>query len=99
MNQRHWLIPVKNDIEKAVQHLEQTSDQILITLGAEGCMGFSDQEAFLVEGLKVDAIDTNGAGDMFAGAVLHSLCEGIGLKKAVSIWMLCGLKKSRKLWA
>ena len=38
--------------------------------------GFCDQEAFLVEGLKVNAIDTNGAGDMFAGAVLHCLCEG-----------------------
>jgi len=83
----------ENDLEQAVPHLEQTSDQILITLGAEGCMGFSDQEAFLVEGLKVDAIDTNGAGDMFAGAVLHSLCEGIDLKKAAQFGCSAASKK------
>jgi sugar/nucleoside kinase (ribokinase family) len=83
----------EKDIEKAVQHLEQTSDQILITLGAEGCMGFSDQEAFLAEGLKVSAIDTNGAGDMFAGAVLHSLCEGKSLKEAAQFGCIAGSKK------
>ena len=83
----------ESDIEQAVQHLEETSEQILITLGAEGCMGFSDQEAFLVEGLKVNAIDTNGAGDMFAGAVLHCLCEGLGLKKAAQFGCSAASKK------
>ena len=83
----------ENDIEQAVQHLEQTSDQVLITLGAEGCMGFGDQEAFLAEGLKVDARDTNGAGDMFAGAVLHCLCEGIDLKKAAQFGCSAASKK------
>ena len=83
----------EKDIEKAVPHLEEVSEQILITLGAEGCMGFSDQEAFLVEGLKVNAIDTNGAGDMFAGAVLHCLCEGGGLKKAAQFGCSAASKK------
>lgn len=86
----------EKDLEQAVQHLEQISDQILITLGAEGCMGFSDQDAFLVEGLKVDAIDTNGAGDMFAGAVLHCLCEDIDLKKAAQFGCLAASKKVEK---
>ena len=86
----------ENDIEQAVQHLEHTSGQILITLGAEGCMGFSDQEAFLVEGLKVNPIDTNGAGDMFAGAVLHCLCEGIDLKKAAQFGCKAASKKVEK---
>jgi sugar/nucleoside kinase (ribokinase family) len=83
----------ESDIEQAVQHLEATSEQVLITLGAEGCMGFSDQEAFLVEGLKVNAIDTNGAGDMFAGAVLHCLCEGEDLKKAAQFGCSAASKK------
>ena len=82
-----------SDIEQAVQHLEETSEQILITLGAEGCMGFSDQETFLVEGLKVNAIDTNGAGDMLARAVLHCLCEGLGLKKAPQFGCSAASKK------
>jgi sugar/nucleoside kinase (ribokinase family) len=56
-------------------------------------MGFSDQEAFLAEGLKVSAIDTNGAGDMFAGAVLHSLCEGKSLKEAAQFGCIAGSKK------
>ena len=32
-----------------------------------------------VEGYKVDPIDTNGAGDMFAGAVLNRLVGGCSI--------------------
>ena len=56
-------------------------------------MGFCDQEDFFVEGLKVNAIDTNGAGDMFAGAVLHCLCEGESLKKAAKFGCSAASKK------
>ena len=35
-----------------------------------------------VEGYKVDPIDTNGAGDMFAGAVLNRLLGGSSNEEA-----------------
>ena len=86
----------ETDLELATEILENTVDHILITLGSEGCMGFDDEEAFLVDGIKVDAIDTNGAGDMFAGAVLHSLCEGLNLKKSAEFGCQAASKQVQK---
>jgi ribokinase len=46
--------------------------EIILTLGAEGCRRISADETLDVPGFKVDAIDTTGAGDCFAGAYLAS---------------------------
>ena len=35
-----------------------------------------------IEGFEVKAVDTNGAGDIFAGSVLHKICAGDDLKSA-----------------
>jgi sugar/nucleoside kinase (ribokinase family) len=35
-----------------------------------------------IAGHKVEAIDTNGAGDLFAGSFLHGLCQGFSLQQA-----------------
>jgi sugar/nucleoside kinase (ribokinase family) len=34
--------------------------------------------SFIPDGVLASAVDTNGAGDMFAGAFLHALCRGKG---------------------
>ena len=83
----------EDDLEQAIKYLGQVSDQILITMGPEGCMGFRRQEVFFVKGLKVKAIDTNGAGDMFAGAVLHLLSEGESLEIAAKFGCFAASKK------
>ncbi len=58
---------------------------VVVTLGKEGCF-FSDKKAQLkVDGVKVEAIDTTGAGDAFAAALLWKLLdclpEGEGLEQ------------------
>jgi len=83
-------------IEKAVSCLETKADQVLITLGPAGCVGFSDNDTFMIEGFSVEAIDTNGAGDAFAGAVLHCLCEGKDLKLAAKFGCFTASKKVQK---
>ena len=45
-----------------------------------GC-GDVENHLFSIPGHKVDAIDSNGAGDMFAGAVLYSLSQGKSLEE------------------
>ena len=55
---------------------------LVITKGSEGCSGFEQSQEFHVPGIKVEAIDTNGAGDMFAGAVMNAISESKSLEES-----------------
>ena len=55
---------------------------LLITQGSQGCIGYDQENLIDIPGIKVNAIDTNGAGDMFAGAVLNSLNQLKNLKQS-----------------
>ena len=66
-----------SDLPAAVEKIKLVADQFVITLGAKGALIYDGQELIAIDGVEVDAIDTNGAGDMFAGAFLYSLSQGI----------------------
>lgn len=66
----------KKNLKQSVEIMRNFSLEGLITMGAEGCMAWDQVESLKLSTSKVNALDTNGAGDMFAGAVLNSLCEG-----------------------
>ncbi|HVW39236.1 MAG TPA: ribokinase, partial [Pirellulales bacterium] len=53
-----------------------------MTLGAEGCLVVDGDEAALIPGLAVQAIDATGAGDAFNGALAAALSEGRTLAEA-----------------
>ena len=54
----------------------------MITLGAQGAITFDGEHLERVPAHKVDAINTNGAGDMFAGAFLYALSRGENYRRA-----------------
>ncbi len=60
-------------LETAINSLKSIAKTFAITLGAEGALVFDGQREISIAGNKVDAIDTNGAGDMFAGAFLYAI--------------------------
>ena len=70
-----------DDLSNAFQIFKEISPNFLITQGSSGCVGFDGKNEFDVPGIKMNAIDTNGAGDMFAGAVLYSITAGSSLEK------------------
>ncbi|NKB35243.1 MAG: adenosine kinase [Pseudomonadales bacterium] len=64
------------DFEKACSAMEQVARQFAITRGADGAVVYDGERYIPIAGNPVKAIDTNGAGDMFAGAFLYGITQG-----------------------
>jgi fructokinase len=64
-----WLYPGRLQEEVAADWLSMGVDLVVITLGSEGLLGITRQESIRVPGVKVDVVDTVGAGDT-VGAIL-----------------------------
>lgn len=69
-------------LDDAVIALKKISRQFAITLGAEGALLFDGEQLYKVAGFPAKAVDTNGAGDMFAGAFLYGLTHGYSFENA-----------------
>ncbi|BAT81245.1 hypothetical protein LR48_Vigan07g073700 [Vigna angularis] len=52
---------------------------LLVTEGAEGCRYYTKEFSGRVKGLKVDAVDTTGAGDAFVAGMLSQLSVNLSL--------------------
>ena len=72
----------QEDAEKAADSLRNIAKTVVITLGADGALVVSENELVRISGNPVKAIDTNGAGDLFAGSFLHALSKGHDLLEA-----------------
>jgi ribokinase len=79
--------PVRlEEVSAAARKLMSRPDQtIIVTLGSAGVAAVRRDEAFLVEGKKVKAIDTVGAGDCFCGSLAAALAGGMDLREAVEL--------------
>jgi sugar/nucleoside kinase (ribokinase family) len=56
--------------------MKQVARSFAITLGARGALVYDGKKLIEIDPHPVDAVDTNGAGDMFAGAFLYALGAG-----------------------
>lgn len=65
-----------NNIEDAAEELKKISKQFAITLGSKGALLFDGNNYIKIASQTVKAIDSNGAGDMFAGAFLYAITHG-----------------------
>ncbi len=67
----------KNEnLEECAAELGSLADLVFITDSARGCVVVEQGAASLVAGFAVQAVDTVGAGDAFAGGVLYGLARG-----------------------
>ncbi len=62
-----------NSLNEAREKLKQLAGKFAITLGANGALIFDGDTFINIEPYQVRAVDTNGAGDMFAGAFLFAI--------------------------
>lgn len=74
-----------NSVAEAREKLKQVAKHFAITLGANGAMIYDGDTFIQIEPYKVKAIDTNGAGDMFAGAFLYGITHNHSYAEAGKI--------------
>lgn len=67
----------KEDINEAIKALESIAKTVVVTLGSEGAAVNTGGNIIRIPATKTKAIDTNGAGDMFAGAFLYGITHGM----------------------
>jgi sugar/nucleoside kinase (ribokinase family) len=65
-----------DSLETAAEALKQVTKTFAITDGANGAITFDGHTLNQSKGVEAKAIDTNGAGDMFAGAFLYAITSG-----------------------
>ncbi len=59
--------------------------QVIITSEEKGCLYKLDNKIKLMSALKVKAVDTTGAGDIFHGAFVYGLSKNLPLEKCLKI--------------
>ncbi len=65
-----------SSLNMAREELKKFAKRFVITQGKNGAMIFDGDTFVDIEPYDVNAIDTNGAGDMFAGAFLYGITNG-----------------------
>lgn len=65
-----------DDLDTAITAIKSISKAFAITLGSKGAIVFDGEQSFNIDAHTVNAVDTNGAGDMFAGAFLYAITHG-----------------------
>ena len=65
-----------DNIDDAIEGLKEKNFTTIITDGPNGSFIVTGGDIIKNNGLEVEAIDTNGAGDMFAGAFMHAMLNG-----------------------
>ena len=71
-----------NNLDDAIASLANIADKIIVTLGDKGAKAITGDKHVDIEVSAVKAIDTNGAGDMFAGAFMYGLTQGMSDRDA-----------------
>lgn len=65
------------DLESAIETIRAVAEEVVVTLGADGAIVANANQHINIPGVSTEAIDTNGAGDMFAGAYLHAISQNM----------------------
>lgn len=92
-NEEEAMLYTETDsVLEAREELKKIAQRFVITLGKNGAMIFDGDTFVDIESYAVEAIDSNGAGDMFAGAFLFGITHGHSYAEAGKIASLAASK-------
>ena len=72
----------KNSVDEAIEVIRSFAKTFAITLGAKGAVVYDGSNLISIDANPVKAVDTNGAGDLFAGAFMYGLTHGKSFEEA-----------------
>lgn len=73
-----------DEIKKAAHHMIKLGvKNMLVTLGSKGVLWMNENNSQIIKALKVNAIDTTGAGDSFIGSFAHYYANGDDIPTAI----------------
>ncbi len=70
-----WLYPEQDQITIAEKWIAQGSTLVVITKGSYGIIGVTKDDVVSVPGVKIDVVDTVGAGDTVGAIVVEAIVE------------------------
>ena len=65
----------------AVNFYKNKTYMTIVTKGSEGSIVINSGQEIFSPAVSIDPIDTNGAGDMYAGSFMHAYLSGLELSK------------------
>jgi sugar/nucleoside kinase (ribokinase family) len=81
-----------DDLDVAVAYLKTISRTFAITRGPQGALVWDGERLIEIAPVRVKAVDTVGAGDMFAGAFLFGLTRGWDFARAGNLASVAAAK-------
>lgn len=80
------------DTDAAIEYLKKLSKEFVVTCGPRGAIVFDGEQTINIDPVPVKAVDTVGAGDMFAGAYLYGITNGLSRKQAGDLAAMASAK-------
>lgn len=72
----------RHDPIECAQEIHKHAENVALTLGGEGSILMHEGQVIPIEGVTVKAVDTTGAGDMYAAGILYGITNGLSWKQA-----------------
>lgn len=79
--------------KRPMEILQRYPNKLILTKGADGCYYSNGKEIINIPAIKVEVVDTTGAGDTFLGSFMVAINKGLEIKQALMFANICaGLK-------
>jgi len=80
----------KKTPERVVEELTSSVETVAMKMGADGAIARRGNQVYRVPALKVDVVDTVGAGDTFDAGFIYGYLRGWSLNRSLELAVVCG---------
>tara|TARA_Y100000310_G_scaffold308410_1_gene351481 strand:+ start:1528 stop:2505 length:978 start_codon:yes stop_codon:yes gene_type:complete len=85
--------------EEALHKIAEVAEIAVVKLGMDGSIVKRNGQVYRIEAFKANAVDTTGAGDIFAAGFLYGLCREYDMEKCGRIGSYFGARVVEKVGA